>query len=175
MKHKTKKITVGFTLIEIMIAIAIVGILASAVMVSAKSYGIKARSVKAQAQMAAVVPNMISCWGNGGKVIKPNSAGGNGICVFGTNVVADSNYGTWPSFTGDMDSYDFTSSSATVAADICTLPLTCMKRDAWFFYVDSTSSNDNRRICCSKVGGGCASTIKASGTACDGTSANWID
>jgi prepilin-type N-terminal cleavage/methylation domain-containing protein len=163
----------AFTLIEIMIAIAIVGILAGAMLVSSKGFGVKARSAKAQAQMASVVPNMISCWGNGGKVVKPDSAGGNGLCVFGTSTTPDTNYGTWPSFTGDLDSYDFSAPNATLAADMCQDPLLCMKRDAWYFYVTSSSSNDDRKICCTKVGGGCASTIKAASATCNGS--GWVD
>ncbi|MFA5872122.1 MAG: prepilin-type N-terminal cleavage/methylation domain-containing protein [Parcubacteria group bacterium] len=168
-----KRNKTGFTLIEIMVAIAIVAILAAIVMVSMKGYGVKARSAKAQAQMSSVVPSMISCWGNGGKVRKPTAnGGGNNICW---GITGASNYGQWPTFTGDLDSYDFSSSTAAVSDtdDFCSLVVHCMDRDSWYFFSTSGSSDDDRKICCTKKGGGCASTIKDASETCDGS--GWID
>jgi len=82
---KMLKKKVGFTLIEIMVTIAIIGILAAVVMVSMSSYAKKARASRALAQASSVIPSMISCWGNGGTV---NSSGQ--ICSLG------SGYGSWP-------------------------------------------------------------------------------
>ncbi|MDD3487470.1 MAG: type II secretion system protein [Candidatus Moranbacteria bacterium] len=157
----------AFTLIEILVAIAIIGILAGVVLVSMKSYGAKARASKAQAQLASAIPAMISCWGNRGKVYQPDSDGGSDICSLG------SSYGQWPSYVGDLSSYDYTSPKETVTTDPDYCALGCIDRDNWYVYVNSSSSNDDRRICCNKKANGCASTIKSAGTTCDND--EWLD
>jgi prepilin-type N-terminal cleavage/methylation domain-containing protein len=127
----------AFTLIEIMVAIAIVGILAAAVLVSMKSYGAKARASKALAQLSSVIPSMISCWGNGNGVVtfvnQPDVNGGEPVCT-----LSDS-YGMWPSMTGDLGSYKY-ASGWTGSND-------------WAFY--AKSDDDGRLICCNSAMKGC--------------------
>jgi prepilin-type N-terminal cleavage/methylation domain-containing protein len=99
----------GFTLIEIMVAIAIVGITSAMVLVSMNSFGAKARSSKALAQLSSAIPSMVSCWGNSNDVKNPTSGGGGAICKQkASDGGADiTSYGYWPSWTGDLDDYGF--------------------------------------------------------------------
>jgi len=93
----------GFTLIEILVAIAIVGILAAVVLVSMQSYGAKARLSRAMAQASSVISSLVSCAGNGGT---PSFSGQ--ICSLG------SGYGDWPTFPSgySVNSSDWTSASS---------------------------------------------------------------
>lgn len=121
----------GFTLIEIMVAIGIVGILAAVVLVSMTSYRAKARSAKALAQLSSAVPGMVSCWGNSGTVNAPSS-GGN-ICSLAAS------YGQWPQTAGDLSSYSYAGSVSS--------------KTSW--YVMLTSGTDDRRICCNSTMNNC--------------------
>ena len=121
----------AFTLIELMVAIAIVAIMAAIVMVNLSGYASEARSNKALAEMASALPFMISCWGNGGDVKAPASGGD--ICSLA------SSYGKWPVNTsGDLTNYNYTSSAAGGKLD----------RSSWFISFSSDSNHDNHRICC---------------------------
>ena len=96
----------GFTLIEILVAIAIVGILAAVVLVSMSSYGKRARSTKALAQISSVIPAMMSCWGNGGKVNSPVTTAGDSK-LEGDEAICNlsDSYGFWPRSGGDLKNY----------------------------------------------------------------------
>jgi len=119
-----KNSRLGFTLIEIMVAIAIVGILAAVVLVQFSSYGKKARASRAMAQASSAMPAMVSCWGNGGDV-----QSGTNICSLGAN------YGTWPIL---PDSYSYKNNAITKADS----------SSPWRFSVESDGSHDNITICC---------------------------
>ena len=129
-----KKNKSGFTLIEIMVAIAIVGIMSAVVLVSMKSFGAKARSAKALAQLSSALPGMISCWGN--NYVVKNPASGGAICKLPGMGGADiASYGNWPSLSGDFVNYSYTAQDVSSSS-------------GWFFYAQSDSSHDNLRICC---------------------------
>lgn len=134
----------AFTLIEIMIAMAIVGILAAVTLVSLKSFGGKARSSKAQAQLSSAIPSMVSCWGNGYSVRGPSS---NKICRDASVMppVDKDSYGTWPSLSGDLSTYSYGIS------DVSTPP----PASGWYFSASSGATDDNIGICCNKTMGGC--------------------
>lgn len=148
MKHiiKSKK---GFTLVEIMVAMAIVGILAGLILVSTKSYGAKARSTKAMAQLSSALPSMISCIGNMGVAKISNPSSGVNIC---TGVAS---YGSWPS----VDNYSYTSTAANISGTT-----------SWFVRLDSTAAKDDVRICCNSAMSSCKIISPLSGATCTATS-----
>jgi prepilin-type N-terminal cleavage/methylation domain-containing protein len=119
-----KKSKIGFTLIEIMIAIAIIGVLSAVVLVSMKSYGAKARASRAMAQASSVIPSLVSCAGNGGT---PSFSGQ--ICSIG------SGYGSWP--TWPSSDYNVAASNWTSSSN-------------WYFKV-SVESGQNAICCNSKM------------------------
>jgi prepilin-type N-terminal cleavage/methylation domain-containing protein len=129
----------GFTLIEIMVAIAIIGIMAAVVLVSMQSYGIKARSAKAIAQASSAVASMVGCWGNAGTVNNPNTHGGNDICS------GMSGFGAWPDMT-QID-YSYSGVTGTSSSD--------------FFF---TVTGDSLIICCNSTMNSCGQVSSCSAT-----------
>ena len=146
-----KKNNQGFTLVELMVALGIVSIMAAVVLVSMNSYGAKARSSKALAQLSSAIPSMVSCWGNAKDVNAPSN-GGN-ICG------ADSNYGQWPSVGAgtDLSTYGYASS----ADDTGIIP-----KSGWWVALSSGASDDNIKICCNKAMNNCK--VDDEGSDCDG-------
>jgi len=139
MKIKNCKLKISnsaFTLIEIMIAIAIIGILSAVVLVSMKTYGVKARASRALAQASGAIPSLVSCAGNGGT---PAFSGD--ICSLG------SSYGSWPTFPSD---YGVAASNWTSAS-------------SWYFTV--TSANDSQKICCNSKMSSCGMSDSCSASA----------
>ncbi|MFH0929655.1 MAG: type II secretion system protein [Candidatus Moraniibacteriota bacterium] len=137
MKNNNKT---GFTLIEVMVAIAIIGILAAVVTVSMSSYGKKARASKAMAQASSAIPSMVSCAGNIG----------NSAVRFSGYICGSSNqgYGSWPVFPSgySVNASDWTSSSN------------------WYFRV--YSSADSQTICCNSAMNSCGQpSVACSATA----------
>jgi prepilin-type N-terminal cleavage/methylation domain-containing protein len=133
----------GFTLIELMVAIAIVAILAAILMVNMQGYAKDARASKALASLSSTVPSMISCWGNSGSsdyVKKPSS--GDDICSI------SSSYGQWPK-TGngtDLSTYNYSSNASSGQ----------LTKPGWFVALASDSSGDNKTICCNSTMNNCA-------------------
>jgi prepilin-type N-terminal cleavage/methylation domain-containing protein len=138
----------GFTLIEILVAIAIVGILASVVLVSMMSYRAKARSAKMLASLSSAVPSMVSCWGNSGTVASPSS--GADICDL------SSGYGKWPSLAGDLSSYSY-------GGDVS-------NKNSW--YVSAASGTDDRKICCNSAMNSCK-ILDTAGSTCNATTPSY--
>jgi prepilin-type N-terminal cleavage/methylation domain-containing protein len=147
-----KKNKTGFTLMELLVVIAIIGILAAVVLVSMSGVSARARASKALAQLSSAIPNMVSCWGNGGKVNQPASAGGNQICDL------SSGYGNWPSASGD---YQY-SGDGSIA---CGMGGNCIDKTQW--WVNVKSAGDNKMVCCNLAVNGCASTIKTASDTCN--------
>ncbi|MFA5926328.1 MAG: type II secretion system protein [Parcubacteria group bacterium] len=132
----------GFTLIEILVAMAIVAILASFILVSMSAYRSKARSAKALSQLSSAIPSMMSCWINSGAVSAPSS--GDDICSLA------STYGKWPQTEGDLDSYSYGGTITDSAS--------------WFITLTSDSGNDGRRICCNGAMNSCKIQSYVSGS-----------
>ncbi|TSA45765.1 type II secretion system protein [bacterium] len=147
-----KKNKAAFTLIEIMVAIAIVAILASVVLVSMKSYGAKGRSTKALAQLSSAIPPMISCWGNGGTITVPPNNSSRDICSLAAS------YGQWPATSGDLSSYSYGSSVSS--------------KSSWYISFTSGSSDDNKRICCNSTMNSCK-VLDTAATACDASNPSY--
>lgn len=139
-----KKNKNAFTLVELMVVIAIIGVLAAVVLVSLQSFGKKARASKAMAQASSVIPSMVSCYSNGGI---PRFSSGD-VC---SGITGASNYGQWPVFPSGYSigsSHDWTSSTN------------------WFFKIGAESGVND--ICCNSKMNSCG---QPSG-ACD-ASATW--
>lgn len=82
----------GFTLIELMVVIAIIGVLSSVVMASLNTARTKGLNVSGMQGGKQVLTLLVACDLEGGKVTVPNSTTNptNDICSLG------SGYGTWP-------------------------------------------------------------------------------
>jgi prepilin-type N-terminal cleavage/methylation domain-containing protein len=87
----------GFTMVEMLVVIGVIGVLAAVVLVSTGSYRDSARASSVNTQLNSAVSAMASCWAFGGKVLQPTGNGGE-ICQ------TSSSYGNWP----DVDSMNFT-------------------------------------------------------------------
>ena len=87
---KYKMNSEGFTLLELMTVIAIIGILASAIMVSLSVQKKRAVVGRVLTEMSAVMQNIYLCKSDDGTINHPDSTGGNDLCSI------NSNYGQWP-------------------------------------------------------------------------------
>lgn len=142
---KNKK---AFTLIELMVAIAIIGVLSAVVLVSVKEYGQKARGSRAKAQASSAIFPLVSCFTNGGTKNDPATYGGNNICSYG------SGYGTWPST--DAIKYSYSAVTGSSAG-------------SWFFVI--SSSADGIYICCNSTMNSCGEVN--SSAACNLSANSW--
>ena len=72
----------GFTLIELMVVVAIIGILASVVLVSTQGATKKSKKASALTTASSVLPELVTCMDDNGGVTPPNnnSNGGGTIC-----------------------------------------------------------------------------------------------
>lgn len=93
----------GFTLIELIIVMAIIALLAGIVLVSMSGYAKDARASKALSEISSAIPSMMSCWTNGGQLNTPSGSGTTPICQL------SSSYGYWPATAGDLSSYSYMS------------------------------------------------------------------
>jgi prepilin-type N-terminal cleavage/methylation domain-containing protein len=113
----------GFTLVEVMVAIAIVSILAGAILTSMKGYGAKARGAKLAGSLNSVIAIMKSCrsFANG-DVLLPSP--GNNICSLGSSQTSSADqYGKWPDLSqiGSDYSYINDTDNNNCATDNCKL------------------------------------------------------
>jgi type IV pilus assembly protein PilE len=135
----------AFTLIEIMVAIAIVGIMAAVVLVSMKSYAVKARASKGAAVLSSVIPSMYSCWGNGGIVNDTSVSGGGDICSLNPS------YGKWPTPLAE-GGYELGSSAKGGDFDGS---FTFNKNQWWVGF--GSLGGDDMKICCNSATNSCFS------------------
>ena len=132
----------GFTLIELIIVMVIIGILAAIVLMQMRGYAKDARASKAQAQMSSVIPSMIGCWGNGGTLLLDKDVAP--ICS-----LSDS-YGNWPIISNIGYRY---------AAD-------SIDPNSWYISLDNSS--DDKAICCNKAMNNCK-ILDTAGSQCNAT------
>jgi prepilin-type N-terminal cleavage/methylation domain-containing protein len=129
----------GFTLVELLVAMAIIGILASAVMYSYVDSVKNARSSRAMAQASSAVTALVSCWGNAGAVNNPNVHGGNDICN------GKPGFGTWPDMT--QINYSYSSVTGTMA-------------NSFYF---SVTGDSTITICCNSAMNSCGRAASCNG------------
>lgn len=107
-KMKKWKKSKGFTLIEILIVLAIISILSGAVLVSVQGQREKAQVNKVLSEISARLQPMMMCWSDGGTVSINN------LCDLSTS------YGSWPTLPtgfGPMQGTIISSSSWSIFID----------------------------------------------------------
>ena len=143
----------GFTLVELLLAMAVISILAGAILVSLSSQRRKAHESKLLAEFSGAIQPMLMCRTDGGTINSPNGgAGGGDICgsTANLNAATAAQYGDWPSTSG-------TGFGNYVSAD------GDFDDGGWHFYVDDGTG----RVCCNSGSSRCHGL--ATGNACDNT------
>jgi prepilin-type N-terminal cleavage/methylation domain-containing protein len=153
----------GFTLIEILVAIAIVGILATVVIVNLSSYRTRARGAKISGSLSSLIPSMATCWSFSGSVYAPSES--HDICSL------SSSYGQWPAISGDgyyygeasaaslpnelqpesPSNYFFSFFIPVVKAAV--LGPSYLSKTNWYF--SAANDTDKNKICCNSTMKGC--------------------
>jgi len=130
LKFKNQKMFIkkyrGFTLVEILVVVAMIAILSSAILVAVSGQREQARRSKVLVEVSGVIQPMMMCWSDGGTVV----SGPGNICDI-------DGYGVWPNLAANGWSFsvsDFTDSGN------------------WFFQVTDGSSY----ICCNSTYDRCA-------------------
>ena len=130
----------GFTLVELMTVMAIIGILAVTIIVSLQNYKERSQVDKLLAEMSAAVEKAYLCWADDGKVNLPGTNGGNDICGL------SSEYGQWPQI--DSSAFSVINSSSSSI-------------NSWHIKLTPTKS-DGEQICCSSKNNRCVKQQKGS-------------
>ncbi|MDA3815036.1 MAG: type II secretion system protein [Patescibacteria group bacterium] len=134
----------GFTLVELMLVVAIIGILAGIVMVSLSGIRDKGEDSKILAELSATIQPMITCWSDGHQVFFPSGSGSAAICS------GFSEYGTWPR----MDEY-YTDNTGAYQYNNGALDGNAVYYDSnWSFFVQREDGSS--KICCNKRNKSCA-------------------
>ncbi|HBI33887.1 MAG TPA: hypothetical protein DEA43_02640 [Candidatus Moranbacteria bacterium] len=128
MKNQKNKnrLRVGFTLIEIMTVIAIIGILASVVTVSLQGGVDKSKTASAITTMSSLLPEIVTCQDDGGR-ISAYSAGA-AICIQAGSTTALTGHenATWPNILAKTG-YAIIKAGITANVDIQALSFTATK------------------------------------------------
>ena len=145
MYKRFQKKETGFTLVELLLAMAVISILAGAILVSISSQRQRAHQSKMLSELSGTIQPMLMCRTDNNSIVRPTGgAGGGNICSTGAE------YGTWPSTSGNnFGNYG----SADGNWD----------DGGWHFYIDDGA----RRVCCNSGSGRCHDL--ATGNACNNT------
>lgn len=147
MQTNLKKSNSGFTLIELMTVIAIIGILASTIMISLSVQKKRAIVNRILTEMSGVMENIYLCKSDDGKVNAPDATGGNNICTI------NENYGKWPDVSDGVlgDGAEF---SISYQGNLNT--------GSWAYWASGT---DTEIVCCNSKSGKCGKLDP--GSTCD--------
>ncbi len=163
----------GFTLIEIFLAIAIIGILAAVVLINLSGYRASTRASKLNSSLSSVIPSMQSCWAFGGQVYAPSNNAQ--ICELA------SSYGNWPNVSVDGYSYSdisyaflpndsrqknfrsFLSGLLIPTAKAALADPGYLSKTNWYF--SAANETDNKKVCCNQKMSGCK--VIGSSDTCD--------
>jgi prepilin-type N-terminal cleavage/methylation domain-containing protein len=118
----------GFTLIELILVIAIIGILASVVMVSSQSAVDKSKRASALTSASSILPELVTCQDDGGRISSCTLANCSTapICIKTTDTTALSGHtATWPNIT--KTGWVFNKTTITTNANIGTMSFTLTK------------------------------------------------
>lgn len=119
----------GFTFLEAIVSVAIIGILATISIVYSTNYLKRARAAKALTLMSSAVLDMAKCQGNMGTINNP--ASGTYICKI--NGTDSPTYGLWPNAgSEDLGEYSYNE-------------IGIVNKDDWHFALEKAS---DRRVCC---------------------------
>ncbi len=144
-KNKISDSKGGFTLVELLLVLAIISILSGTILVSVSAHKKRAEEAKMQAQLAGAIQNMVLCRSDDGTINEPHdSAGGGDICSL------SSNYGKWPKTGAPTNFSNYVSDGA-------------FEDGNWFVYTDDGTA----RICCNSGSNQCQHLATAA--ACDAT------
>lgn len=144
LKIKSKN---GFSLIELMLVVAVIGILAGIVMVPLRGQRERAEDIKILADLSATIQPILVCFSDGNNVYFPSASGTENICRDGTNNAELSAYGQWP----DMDSEYQYDDSATFKGKVVG------SEEDWSFWIAGNDYN----ICCNKRNKQCAKILSS--------------
>jgi prepilin-type N-terminal cleavage/methylation domain-containing protein len=140
---KKKLSQAGFTLIELMVVVAIIAIMSAGLLYGLSSYRQSAQESRALAELSSLIQPIMMCRSDGKTVNHPNGTAGSGnLCG------SDSSYGTWPVVGGASS----LSSFANYVAD------TAFNDGNWYFSI----SNGTNKICCNSGSLKCANIPTAS-------------
>ncbi len=138
MQTNLKKSNFGFTLVELMTVIAIIGILASAIMISLSVQKKRATVNRVLTEMSGIMENIYLCKSDDGTIKNPTETYGKGdVC----NI--SSNYGTWPDVSDDVlgNGAGF---SITIQGGL--------NSGSWAYWASGTGTEV---ICCNSTSGKC--------------------
>jgi len=125
----------GFSLVEILIVMAMISIISAAVLVSVSGQKKRAQETRALAELSGIMQYIVMCQSDGGNVNSPNGgSGGGNICSLG------SNYGKWPKVGASSALSYFGNYSANFSVN------------SWYFYI----TNGTRKVCCNNTSSRCA-------------------
>lgn len=123
----------GFTLIEMLLAIAILAVLSGAILISISAQRDKARATRMLSELSATIQPIYMCVADGGIIQSPSGGvGGGDICDLSPN------YGNWPIKQDGFSNYVASNS-------------TNFDSDSWYIRVDGLGI----RVCCNSKMTGC--------------------
>ncbi len=122
----------GFSLVELMLVVAVIGILAGIVTVSLSGQRNRANDTKILAELSATIQPMLTCWSDGESVWFPSHNGSADICIGG-----NPEYGQWPVMDSNYLYADglLSGNTYTGADDV-----------DWSFWIEGSTG----RICCNR-------------------------